>query len=79
MGALIIRGDELFIKRLTVEKGEVDLDGRIDSFLHSVCTKAQRNQGLLSEKTRCPLHLSRQKNALPKYEIPLIGHNMRTA
>lgn len=35
MGALIIRGDELFIKRLTVEKGEVDLDGRIDSLLYS--------------------------------------------
>lgn len=35
MGALIIRGDELFVKRLTVEKGEVDLDGRIDSLIYS--------------------------------------------
>lgn len=35
MGALVIRGDELFVKRLTVEKGEVDLEGRIDSFLYA--------------------------------------------
>lgn len=35
MGALIIRGDELFVKRLTVEKGEVDLEGRIDSFVYA--------------------------------------------
>lgn len=35
MGALIIRGDELFVKRLTVEKGEVDLEGRMDSFVYA--------------------------------------------
>jgi sporulation protein YabP len=35
MGALIIRGNDLFVKRLTVEKGEVDLEGRIDSFVYA--------------------------------------------
>lgn len=35
MGALLIRGNDLFVKRLTVEKGEVDLEGQIDSFLYA--------------------------------------------
>ena len=35
MGALIIRGNDLFVKRLTVEKGEVDLEGQVDSFAYA--------------------------------------------
>ena len=35
MGALVIRGNDLFVKRLTVEKGEVDLEGQIDSFVYA--------------------------------------------
>lgn len=35
MGALIIRGNDLVVKRLTVEKGEVDLEGQMDSFLYA--------------------------------------------
>lgn len=35
MGILFIRGNDLFVKRLTVEKGEVDLEGRIDSMVYS--------------------------------------------
>lgn len=35
MGALIIRGNDLFVKRLTVEKGEIDLEGQIDSFVYA--------------------------------------------
>ena len=34
MGVLMIRGNDLFVKRLTVEKGEVDLEGQIDSFVY---------------------------------------------
>lgn len=34
-GILFVRGDELFVKRLTVEAGEVDLEGRIDSMIYS--------------------------------------------
>ena len=35
MGALIIRGSDLFVKRLTVEKGEVDIEGQVDSFVYA--------------------------------------------
>ena len=35
MGALIIRGTDLVVKRLTVEKGEVDLEGQVDSFIYT--------------------------------------------
>ncbi len=34
-GILLIRGDELHVNRLTRDKGEVDVDGRIDSFTYS--------------------------------------------
>ena len=30
----MIRGNDLFVKRLTVDKGEVDLEGQIDSFVY---------------------------------------------
>lgn len=34
-GMLMIRGNDLHISRLTLEKGEVDVDGRIDSMTYS--------------------------------------------
>ena len=34
-GVLLIKGDELHVTRLSLEKGEVDVDGRIDSFAYS--------------------------------------------
>ncbi|MGN6710846.1 sporulation protein YabP [Anaerocolumna jejuensis DSM 15929] len=34
-GILMIRGNELHVNRLTLEKGEVDVDGRIDSLTYS--------------------------------------------
>ncbi len=34
-GILLIRGDELHVSRLSLEKGEVDVDGRVDSFAYS--------------------------------------------
>ncbi len=34
-GVLMIRGQELHVNRLTLEKGEVDIDGRIDSLTYS--------------------------------------------
>ena len=34
LGVLMIRGNDLFVKRLTVDKGEVDLEGQIDSFIY---------------------------------------------
>lgn len=35
VGVLMIRGSELHISRLTLEKGEVDIDGKIDSLTYS--------------------------------------------
>lgn len=35
LGVLLLRGDELNVTRLLVEKGEVDLDGRIDSLVYT--------------------------------------------
>ena len=37
-GILMIRGSELHVNRLTLEKGEVDIDGRIDSLTYSDAT-----------------------------------------
>lgn len=34
-GMLMIKGDDLHVNRLTLDKGEVDIDGRIDSFTYS--------------------------------------------
>lgn len=34
-GMLMIRGGELHVSRLSLDKGEVDIDGRIDSFTYS--------------------------------------------
>ena len=31
----MIKGNELHVNRLTLDKGEVDVDGRIDSFTYS--------------------------------------------
>lgn len=35
MGMLLIKGENLHIKRLTLEHGEVDVDGTIDSYIYS--------------------------------------------
>lgn len=34
-GVLMLRGDEMNVTRLLVEKGEMDLDGRIDSMTYT--------------------------------------------
>ena len=35
MGTLLIKGDNMHIKRLTLEQGEVEIDGSIDAYLYS--------------------------------------------
>lgn len=35
LGVLMIRGAELHVGRLTLEKGEVDITGRIDSLIYT--------------------------------------------
>ncbi len=34
-GMLMIKGNDLHVNRLSLDKGEVDVDGRIDSFTYS--------------------------------------------
>lgn len=34
-GTLLLRGDEMNVTRLLVEKGEMDLEGRIDSLIYT--------------------------------------------
>ena len=35
MGMLMLKGQGLHVKRLTLEQGEVELEGKLDSFLYS--------------------------------------------
>jgi sporulation protein YabP len=35
MGMLMIKGNELHVTRLTLDKGEIDVEGRMDSFTYS--------------------------------------------
>ena len=35
LGMLLIKGNELHVNRLTLEKGEIDVDGKIDSLTYS--------------------------------------------
>jgi len=37
-GMLMLKGDGLHVSRLTLEKGEVDIDGKIDSMTYSEVT-----------------------------------------
>ena len=34
LGMLQIKGEDLHVSRLTLERGEIDIDGRIDSFIY---------------------------------------------
>ena len=41
----MIRGMDLHVNRLTLEKGEVDLSGKIDSIQYSDVNKGKASQG----------------------------------
>lgn len=41
-GILMLRGDEMNVTRLLVEKGEMDLEGRIDSLIYTERRKGTR-------------------------------------
>ena len=41
-GMLMIKGADLHVNRLTLEKGEIDLEGRIDSLAYSEVTSFQK-------------------------------------
>ena len=50
-GMLMVKGTDLHVNRLTVEKGEVDLSGNIDSIAYSSTTTAvsQNGEGFFSK------------------------------
>ncbi|MCI8992652.1 MAG: sporulation protein YabP [Eubacterium sp.] len=41
-GMLMIKGTDLHVKRLTLEKGEVDVEGQVDSLVYSDMQKAEK-------------------------------------
>lgn len=43
-GMLMIKGNDLHVKRLSLEKGEVDIEGNIDSFLYSEISGNNKQQ-----------------------------------
>lgn len=42
-GLLMIRGEELHVNHLTLEKGEVNIDGHVDSLIYSNNQKLPKN------------------------------------
>lgn len=52
-GMLMIKGEDLHVSRLTLDKGEVDVDGKIDSFTYSDVTGVgQKGESLLAKLFR---------------------------
>lgn len=49
MGMLVMKGSDLHVNRLSLEKGEVDIDGRVDSLTYSDANSfAPKGESLLS-------------------------------
>ncbi len=48
MGTLLIKGSELHVKRLNLEKGEVDIEGNIDSFTYTHIKNKADEESFLS-------------------------------
>ena len=42
LGMLMIKGSDLHVNRLTLEKGEIDIEGKIDSLAYSEVTSFQK-------------------------------------
>lgn len=52
-GMLMVKGTDLHVSRLTLEKGEVDVEGHIDSLTYSENTSySERAEGLLKKLFR---------------------------
>ena len=52
-GMLSMKGDDLHVRRLSLEQGEVDVDGRIDTLVYSDATgHAQKGESFLSKLFR---------------------------
>lgn len=46
-GMLTIKGSELHVKRLNLEKGEVDIEGKMDSFLYTAGKQKKKDGAFL--------------------------------
>ena len=44
-GMLMVKGDQLHMSRLTVENGEVNVEGKVDSLIYSDTHKASKQAG----------------------------------
>ena len=42
LGMLLIKGHDLHVNRLSLEKGEIDIEGRIDSLIYSEVKSASK-------------------------------------
>ncbi len=53
-GMLMIRGNDLHVNRLSLEKGEIDIDGKLDSFTYSDVAEpmGQKTQSILTRLFR---------------------------
>lgn len=49
-GILTIRGQKLHVKRLSVEKGEVDIEGIVDGFVYKEQGKTEKNNQSVMKK-----------------------------
>ena len=49
-GMLLIKGTELNVTKLTLEKGEVEIDGRVDSFTYSDVKPGEKGENSLFER-----------------------------
>ncbi|MEE0421599.1 MAG: sporulation protein YabP [Lachnospiraceae bacterium] len=52
LGMLMVKGQELHVNRLTLEKGEVDIEGKIDSLTYSSGGHQEKNESLLGRLFR---------------------------
>ena len=44
-GLLLIKGEDLHVTRLTLEKGEMEIDGRIDGLIYSEREEGKKGKG----------------------------------
>jgi sporulation protein YabP len=52
-GMLMIKGDDLHVSRLTLDKGEVDVEGKIDSLTYSdAAVSGHKGESLLTKLFR---------------------------
>lgn len=52
MGMLSIKGTELHVTRLTLEKGEVEIDGTVDSFVYTGVKEPGADRGIFGRLFR---------------------------